>query len=432
MSAPHLRAVPPPVPPSGAGSAAESAAESDAGTDAGGGAGSEAGRGALAGPGADGRGGSAGEAERLARVTLSCAVEPGDATTSQLVRELGAVDALRRTLASTSDTGLAESLAARLREVDPERQLDQAARCGIRFLVPGDPEWPAGLDQLDDAVAEGGFGGTPPGLWVRGPMPLTELHTSVAVVGSRAASVYGVEVTRAICADLARAGVPVVSGGARGIDFVAHDATLGAGGATVAVLACGVDRVYPAQNRRLLQHLAAELAVVSEQPPGSAPTRPRFLARNRLIAALTTGTVLVEAALRSGALNTAGWAEGLSRQVMGVPGPVTSYTSQGVNAFLRDGRGCVVTSGSEVLELVGRSGEHLLEPQRGETRPRDELTPTERRVLEWVPVSRPVSVDSVSRLCGLHLRTTAAALRRLETKGFVRLDDEGWRLVPDV
>jgi DNA processing protein len=371
------------------------------------------------------------EAERLARVTLSCGVEPGDGTTSSLVRQMGAVRALEQTLVATSDTGIAERLAERLTDVDPARRLEQAGRCGIRFLVPGDDEWPTGLDQLDDAVTTDGFGGTPPGLWVKGPMPLTELATSVAVVGSRAASVYGVEMTRAICDQLALAGVPVVSGGALGIDFEAHDATLTARGVTAAVLACGVDRVYPAQNRRLLHHLAAEFAVVSEQPPGSAPTRPRFLARNRLIAAMTSGTVLVEAALRSGALNTAGWAEGLSRHVMCVPGPVTSYTSQGVNNFLREGRGTVVTRGAEVLELIGAAGEHLLEAPRGEGRPRDDLTPTERQVVEWVPVSEPAGVDSIARLCGLHLRTTEGALRRLATKGFVRLTDEGWRLAPE-
>ncbi len=272
------------------------------------------------------------------------------------MQQVGAVRALEQSLTSRSDTGVAERLAERLAAVEPERELDQAARCGIRFLVPGDPEWPPGLDRLDDTITDDGFGGTPPGLWVRGPMSLRELDCSVAVVGSRAASFYGVEMTRAVCADLAHAGVPVVSGGALGIDFVAHDSTLAAAGSTVAVLACGVDRVYPAQNRRLLQHLAAQLAVVSEQPPGSTPTRPRFLARNRLIAAMTTGTVLVEAALRSGALNTAGWAEGLGRQVMCVPGPVTSATSQGVNHFLREGRGTVVTSGREVLELVAGRG----------------------------------------------------------------------------
>jgi DNA processing protein len=370
------------------------------------------------------------EADRLARVTLSCAVEPGDATTSSLVLELGAERALEQlSRATEGETG--EMLAKRLGEVDPVRRLDQAERCGIRFLVPGDSEWPTGLDQLDDAVTDAGFGGTPPGLWVKGPMPLTELATSVAVVGSRAASVYGVEMTRAVCAHLALSGVPVVSGGALGIDFEAHDAALSADGVTAAVLACGVDRVYPAQNRLLLQHLAAEFAVVSEQPPASAPTRPRFLARNRLIAAMTSGTVVVEAALRSGALNTAGWAESLHRQVMCVPGPVTSYTSMGVNNYLREGRGVVVTHGSEVLELVGAAGEHLVEPPRGETRPRDGLTPIERTVVEWVPVSEPAPVDSISRLCGLPLRTTEGALRRLRSKALVRRTEAGWRLVPD-
>ena len=372
------------------------------------------------------------EPERLARVTLSCGVEPGDGTTSSLVRQLGAVRALERSLASTSDTGVAEQLAARLSGVDPVRQLDQAARCGIRFVVPGDPEWPASLDDLDRAITADGFGGTPPGLWVKGPTSLTELDASVGVVGSRAASVYGVEMTRAICEHLAAAGVPVVSGGALGIDYVAHDAALRAGGATVAVLACGVDRVYPAQHRLLLQHLAAEHAVVSEQPPGSAPTRLRFLARNRLIAALTRGTVIVEAALRSGALNTVGWAEAINRHVMCVPGPVTSYTSQGVNNLLREGRGTVVTRGAEVLELVGAVGEHLVEEPRGETRPRDALTRVERQVIEWVPVSEHAEVDSISRLCGLHVRTTEGALRRMKDKGLVLLADDGWRVAPDV
>ncbi|WP_210438228.1 DNA-processing protein DprA [Nocardioides xinjiangensis] len=365
------------------------------------------------------------EAERLARVALSCAVEPGDGRTSSLLRQLGAVTALEQSLVPKPDSRLPDRLAA----VDPVRQLEQADRCGIRFLVPGDPEWPVALDQLDDVITAEGFGGTPPGLWVKGPMPLTQLATSVAIVGSRAASVYGVEMTRALAGHLALTRVPVVSGGALGIDFQAHDAALMAGGATVAVLACGVDRVYPARNRRLLHHLAAEFAVVSEQPPGSAPTRPRFLARNRLIAAVTRGTVLVEAALRSGALNTAGWAELLSRQVMCVPGPVTSYTSQGVNNWLRQGRGTVVTHGSEVLELVGAAGEHLVEEPRGEERPRDSLTPVEQRVLEWVPVSAPAKVDSIARLSSLHVRDTEGALRRLQAKRFVRLEEDGWRLV---
>jgi len=164
------------------------------------------------------------EAERLARVALSCAVEPGDGTTSSLIRQMGAERALAKAQSATEGEP-GEMLAQRLAEIDPVRQLDQAARCGIRFLVPGDPEWPTSLDELDDAITVEGFGGTPPGLWVKGPMPLTELATSVAVVGSRAASVYGVELARAVCEHLALSGVPVVSGGALGIDFEAHNAT---------------------------------------------------------------------------------------------------------------------------------------------------------------------------------------------------------------
>ncbi|HEV2797751.1 MAG TPA: DNA-processing protein DprA [Nocardioides sp.] len=378
---------------------------------------------------------TASDADRLARVVLSCGVEPGDMTTSRLVAELGAQQALTSQLVPKPGSGLAERLA----EIDPARQLEAADSKGIRFVVPGDREWPGGLDDLDhvdqldhrdpdsdtDALT---FGGTPPGIWVRGPMPLTELAGSVAVVGSRAASVYGEEVTRSIATHLALASVPVVSGGALGIDFVAHDAALLAGGATVAVLACGVDEVYPRKHRALLDHLAAEFALVSEQPPGSGPTQLRFLARNRLIAAITRGTVLVEAALRSGALNTVRWADQMSRPVMCVPGPVTSYTSAGVHHWLRRGGATVVTEGAEVLEAVGGIGEHLLEEPRGPERPRDRLSRVERTVLEQVPPTAPLAVDRIARSSLLHVRDTARALARLQDKGVVVGADDGWRL----
>ena len=153
---------------------------------------------------------------------------------------------------------------------------------------------------------------SPIGLWVRGPLRLDELADSVAVVGSRSATTYGEDVARELGAGLARAGDCLVSGAAFGIDQAAHRGALAVGGPSVAVLACGVDRAYPAAHRDLIDHLAPAGAVVSELPPGCAPLRMRFLARNRIIAALTRGTVLVEAALRSGALNTAGWADSLS------------------------------------------------------------------------------------------------------------------------
>ncbi len=365
------------------------------------------------------------EADRLARVVLSCAIEPGDLTTASLVAEIGPQQTVEAQLRPRARSGLPE----RLRAVEPMRELDQAERCGIRFVVPGDHEWPTGLDDLSHGIEVQEMGGTPPGLWVKGPMPLTELATSVAVVGSRASTDYGTHVTRDLAATVARAGVPVVSGGAIGIDLAAHDAAVAAGGVSVAVLACGVDRVYPEENRRMLAHLAAEFAVVAEQPPGSTPTRVRFLARNRLIAAITSGTVLVEAALRSGALNTAGWAEQLCRPVMCVPGPVTSHSSQGVHQWIRRGGSTLVTHGREVLEMVGAAGEHLCEVPRGEERPRDRLGRNDQLVLEVVPVSAPAGVVSIARSCALHVRDVVPALRRLEQAGFVEQIGTGWRLV---
>jgi DNA processing protein len=367
----------------------------------------------------------ASEADRLARVALSRALEPGDVTSASLVRQLGAEGAFQVQLEPKPGS----ELATRLRAVDPARELEQAARCGIRFVVPGDPEWPPGLDDLDHGVVVQEMGGAPPGIWVKGPMPLTELSTSVAVVGSRSSSPYGDEVARGIAASVAGAGVPVVSGGAIGIDFAGHDAALLAGGATVAVLACGVDRVYPEQHRRLLAHLAKEFAVVSEQAPGSMPTRIRFLARNRLIAAMTTGTVLVEAALRSGALNTVSWAEQMSRPVMCVPGPVTSCTSEGVHECFRRGGATLVTHGREVLEMVGAAGEHLVAVPRGPERPRDQLSRSDQQVLELVPVATPAGLESIAGHTALHVRDVDSALRRLERGRFVEHVDGGWRVV---
>jgi DNA processing protein len=196
----------------------------------------------------------------------------------------------------------------------------------------------------------------------------------------------------------------------------------------VAVLACGVDRVYPAVNRPILHHLAAEFAVVTEQPPGSAPTRPRFLARNRLIAAMTRGTVLVEAALRSGALNTATWAGRLNRPLLGVPGPVTSAPSQGVHQLIRSGAATLVTSGEEVLELVGAAGEHLVEAPRGGNRTRDRLSLRHQQVLDAVPVASAARADSIARTAGLGLVEVRATLVRLRAHGLVEETGSGWRL----
>jgi DNA processing protein len=369
------------------------------------------------------------DAERLARVALGRLGEPGDPRLARLVAELGAVRVRDHLAAERDDrTGLLKDVAVRLATLDPARDLATAERFGIRFVVPGDPEWPSPVDDLAGAAPVQDRGGPPLGLWVKGPLRLDQLSGAVAVVGSRSATTYGADVAAGLAAGLARRGHPVVSGAAFGIDQAGHRGAIAVDGPTVAVLACGVDRAYPVAHAALLDHLAATGAVVSELAPGCAPTRLRFLSRNRLIAALTSGTVVVEAALRSGALNTANWAGRLQRPLMGVPGPVTSAPSQGVHELIRSGAATLVTSAEEVLELVGAVGEHLLDRPRGPERPRDRLTQRQRQVLDAVPVERAVPVDSIARTAGIELREVSTALQRLLERGLVSASGDGWRL----
>lgn len=368
--------------------------------------------------------------ERLARIALGRLTEPGDHRIPQLVAALGAVR-LREALSDPDQPNeLAREVATRLHGLDPEADLEHAARRGIRYVIPGDPEWPLRVDDLMRAETLDERGGPPLGLWVKGPMPLLELARSVAVVGSRSATTYGTEVASGIASGLVRAGYKVVSGAAFGIDNAAHRGALTVEGSTVAVLACGVDRAYPTAHRDLLDHLAATSAVVAEVAPGCAPTRGRFLSRNRLIAALTTGTVVVEAASRSGALNTAGWATRLNRHLMGVPGPVTSAQSQGVHQLIRTGAATLVTHGAEVLEIVGEAGTHLAEPPRGPTRRRDGVGGRLGRILDAVPLAQAAPVDSIASTAGLGLVEVQSALTRLRKLGLVEQLPRGWRLTP--
>lgn len=368
------------------------------------------------------------DGDRLARVALSRLTEPGDLRITTLVAEMGA-ERLHAALAAERDVeGVLTDVAARLAANDPGRDLAQAERLGIRYVVPGDQEWPVQVEDLAHAGTVHERGGAPLGLWVRGPVRLDRLTDSVAVVGSRSSTAYGEGAARAIAADVAGHDMAVISGAAFGIDQAAHRGAVAGGGCTVAVLAGGVDRPYPVAHTRLLDHIAETGAVVSEVPPGSAPTRQRFLTRNRVIAALARGTLVVEAAHRSGALSTAHWAERLSRTLMALPGPVTSVQSTGTHGLIRAGAAQLVTSGPEVLELLGTSGSHLIAEPRSETRARDALRPREARVLDAVPVSRAASAESVARTAGLGLVAVQAALIHLQRDGFVERVPAGWRL----
>jgi DNA processing protein len=366
--------------------------------------------------------------ERLARIALSRLSEPGDVRLAGLVADLGAervYDLLRR---EQDVAGVYTDVATRLRGLDPEQELHDAQAQGIRFVCPGDAEWPAAVDDLGAAEPLQQRGGAPLGLWVRGPLRLDEAsRRATAVVGSRSATSYGGGVASTLAAHLAEHGMTVVSGAAFGIDQAAHRGALAMDGPTVAVLACGVDRAYPSAHRNLLDYIADTGAVVSELPPGCAPTKLRFLARNRLIAALGQGTVVVEAAARSGALNTANWTTRLNRVLMGVPGPVTSAPSEGVHDLIRARGAALVTRGEDVLELLSPSGSFLSEPVRGEPRPEDGLSTRDRQLLDAVPVVRPACADSVARTAGVAARDVPEAMGRLEQLGLVERTSVGWR-----
>lgn len=369
------------------------------------------------------------DAERLARLTLNLVAEPGDAQLAGMAARVGP----ERLLAELRAPGAVEAgsnLADRLARVRPEQTLERAAGAGIRFVIPGDPEWPAGLDDLRRAPTLYERGGPPIGLWVRGEHRVDELVSgSVAVVGSRSSTMYGEEMAGRIAAEVADAGPCVVSGAALGVDQAAHRGALAMRGKTVAVLPCGLDRIYPASHRALVEHIVDTAAIVSEVPPGGAPTRVRFLARNRMIAALSVGTVVVEAALRSGALNTANWAAGMDRLLMGVPGPVTSEPSSGVHQMIRNRDAVLVTGGDEVLELISESGQYTLEFKRALPSSRRDLLDVEsRQVLDAVPLINPADAASVAHTAGLRVTRVREVLLRLHEMRLVECLDGAWRV----
>lgn len=392
------------------------------------------------------------DAERRARAALLALAEPGDLALARLVANQGAVATLAAIEAGELPAGHqvdAEGLPVpadavrtgghprladyrtRLPSVDPDRDFEIAAEFGARLICPGDDEWPESLDVLAHAgTVERGWGGTPLALWVRGEPELAKLTArSVAVVGARAATQYGEYVASELAAGLADRKFTVVSGAAYGIDAAAHRGAMAANAKTVAVLACGVDLAYPRAHAALLERIAAKAGLVlSEVPPGTTPTRTRFLIRNRLIAALTLGTVVVEAALRSGALNTAAWAERCQRQVMGVPGPITVAESAGVHKLIRDGAATLVTDAAEVAEQLGRIGEELAPPKLGGERARDHLDPRARRVLEAVPVSAACAAEVIARTAGVPVDETITALGTLWMLDFVERVAGSWRL----
>lgn len=320
-----------------------------------------------------------------------------------------------------------------------EEDLEQIDALGGRLITREDPEWPRREFSQAFGFAASGMNEhlrtyradavEPHALWVRGAALAPVLAQSVAVVGTRAQTRYGAETTRQLVAGLAAHQWTVVSGGALGIDTEAHRTALAQGGRTVMVAACGLDQAYPARNRSLFDQIAEQGSVVSEYPPGVTPQRHRFLTRNRLVAAMTGGTVLVEAAWRSGALNTLSWASALGKVAMAVPGPVTGVNSLGCHERIRDGRAQLVTGADDVRELLGALGEVDVAGQYElmyEGSPVQQLSHNELRVFDCLEPDSAVETEAVAAAAGLPLALVVHLLVDLAKRGLVRRSGTRW------
>lgn len=309
----------------------------------------------------------------------------------------------------------------RLAAANPAADLETGRRSGARLIIPGSPEWPTQLDQLGRS--------RPLALWAYGNADLRfSCLTSVAVVGARAATPYGSHIAAQLGVGLSEEGWTVVSGGAYGVDGAAHKGALAADAPTVVVLACGVDICYPGSHERLFASIREQGVLISECPPGVHPTRARFLIRNRLIAALSRGTVVVEAAIRSGALNTASHALFLNRHLGAVPGPVTSAMSAGCHKLLRERKAVCITSPEDMIDLVGALGDDLSPQTRAPAVARDRLNEPTKKVLDAVPTRGGAGPASIAVAAGMNLNATLSALGGLAAAGYIERSTNGWRL----
>ncbi len=382
--------------------------------------------------------------DRFARASWTGIAEPGDRIAGAVVAALGAAGALTAVVERWSVDRVSAALAAvgaeavegeelakaferwtpRLKSGTAIVALKQAARYSVRLIVPGDAVWPAGLADLGDHA--------PLALWLRGNgSTLATAEQSIALVGARAATGYGEHVAMEVSAGLVDRGYTIVSGAAYGIDGMAHRAALASSGQTIAFLAGGVDRFYPSGHEALLTRIVEAGAVVSELPCGQPPTKWRFLQRNRLIAAASRATVVLEAGWRSGSLNTAGHAAALGRPLGAVPGPVTSAASAGCHRLIRDFDARCVTNPDEMAELAPLDDETLVTPggesgADGSRRSTGGGDPRRTRVLDALAPRFARPVEEVARRSGLSIAEVQGVLGALELDGTALERDDGW------
>jgi len=370
------------------------------------------------------------EQELRAWAYLAAVAEPPCARLVALVDQYGVLDAARAVRERRMPDGYGELLVAteaRCGSDTAAADLERCAEIGARLVTRDELDWPGWpllpLDQADTAARGGG----PLALWVRGTGSLVEFTgQAIAVVGSRAATSYGDYVAGKLGSELAAENWTVLSGGAYGIDGAAHRGALAAHGRTAAVLACGIDRDYPAGHAALLTEIARQGLVVTEYPPGTTAAKHRFLTRNRLVAALSAATVVVEAGRRSGAANTAAWARKLGRPLGAVPGAITSATSVGCHQMIADGQATLVADTAAVIALAEPDGHDT--HQQSPPRRTDGLSPEQFRVIEALPARGGLRLDEVVFVSGLPTPTVRAALAGLEVAGLVDGDGGLWEL----
>ena len=367
--------------------------------------------------------------ERFARSVWSGIAEPGDRTAGLLVTTLGAPAALAALVdRQPVDTLVAAAGDGDLTEKDIQLALDrwqprlssatsltalrQAVRFGVRLSVPHDEAWISGVDDLDQHA--------PVALWLRGNVAaLSALDRSIAMVGARAATGYGEHVTMESTAGLVDRGFAIVSGAAYGIDGMAHRAALASHGYTVAFLAGGVDRFYPSGHDALLNRIVDNGCVISELPCGAQPSKWRFLQRNRLIAASSQATVVLEAGWRSGSLNTANHAASLNRALGAVPGPVTSAASAGCHRLIRENLATLVTTAQEMAELAG-AWDTDASTQKATDDPR------RVRVIDAISTRAARQPTEIAARSGLSLFDVMSTLGALDLEGVARETQRGW------
>jgi DNA processing protein len=375
--------------------------------------------------------------DRFARATWSGIAEPGDRIAGLVVGALGAAAGLDAIVGRSSPDVIQSALAEagadpvaldelqqaidrwqpRLVSSNSLLALRQAARFGARLLTPNDPLWPDRLSDLESHA--------PIALWCRGTdAALAALSNSIALVGARAATGYGEHITMEASAGLVDRGYAIVSGAAYGIDGMAHRAALASRGLTVAFLAGGVDRFYPSGHDALLTRIVEEGAVLSELPCGQPPTKWRFLQRNRLIAASSLATIVLEAGWRSGSLNTAGHASALGRPLGAVPGPVTSAASAGCHRLIRDYQATLVSNADEMAELAPLSRQ----PELAERDATDPATPSgaDNRILDAMSARAPRQTIDIAARAGMSTAEVQSILGAFELEGIVSEKEHGW------